>query len=120
MREPEELATRIVGTSKRLIRSRLHIACAVLLMASYATGPGIVDATAAQAKRLKVAVLVAGAANDGGFDQVMIEGVQAAAKADGNTDVTVREKLADQGTQAMGDVPRQFADQGYDLIVAHG
>lgn len=68
---------------------------------------------------LEVAVLIAGSATDGGFAQYMVDAVQAAADA-GGVDVTVREQLASSGQQAMEDTVGEYAQQGFDLVIAHG
>ena len=70
---------------------------------------------------LEVVLLIGGPANDGGFYQAMVDGLQDAAKADGAIEVEVRDKLASGGDAGLEDSVRQAAaSKDFDLIVAHG
>lgn len=72
---------------------------------------------AAAAKPLRVALLVPGLTNDGSFNQVAREAVQALQK-DGLITVEIREKMADPA--ASEPVIQQYAARGYDLVIGHG
>lgn len=66
---------------------------------------------------LRVALLVPGLTNDGGFNQVAREAMEKLA-AEGLVTFELREQLADPA--ASEPVIRQYAAQGYDLIIGHG
>ena len=67
---------------------------------------------------LRVALLLPGVRNDNSFSQAGYEGVVAAAEADGDVDFEVLEELIDP-TDSLPAL-RDFAQQGYDLIIGHG
>jgi len=78
-------------------------------------------APAADAADLAVVLLIGGPANDGGFYQAMVDGLQSGADSVGGISVTVREKLATGGDAALESAVREAAASGeFDLIVAHG
>jgi len=78
-------------------------------------------APAEGADELSVVLLIGGPADDGGFYQAMVDGLQSGADADGAISVTVREKLATGGDAALESAVREAAASGeFDLIVAHG
>lgn len=74
-------------------------------------------ASAAFADALKVALLVPGHANDGSFNQVAREAAEMLAK-DGDITFEIREEMADPSKSEP--VIRQYAANGYDLIIGHG
>lgn len=77
--------------------------------------------TPAGGDSLTFALLIGGPATDGGFYQAMVDGLQDAAKADGNIDVVVRDNLASGGDASLENAVREAASSGdFDLIVAHG
>ena len=83
--------------------------------------PATTAAPAAGGEALSVVLLIGGPANDGGFYQAMVDGLQGGATADGAIKVTVREKLATGGDAALESAVREAAaSQEFDLIVAHG
>jgi len=75
------------------------------------------SASAAFADTLKVALLVPGHANDGSFNQVAREAAERLAK-DGEITFEIREEMADPSKSEP--VIRQYAANGYDLIIGHG
>ena len=72
---------------------------------------------AAEAKPLKVALLVPGHANDGSFNQVAAEAMKKLA-AEGLVTFELRESMADPSKSEP--IIRQYAANGYDLIIGHG
>lgn len=82
-----------------------------------ATDDGGDDGTA-DGDTLRVALLLPGVRNDNSFSQAGYEGIVAAAEADGNVEFTVLEDLIDP-TNSLPAL-RDFAEQGYDLIIGHG
>jgi basic membrane lipoprotein Med (substrate-binding protein (PBP1-ABC) superfamily) len=71
---------------------------------------------AAPAKQLRIALLTPGDINDQGWNQLAYEGLQAVEKESGA-------KTAHQVTKSAADQQpalRDFADDGYDLILCHG
>lgn len=75
------------------------------------------SAGVAFADPLKVALLVPGHANDGSFNQVAREAAEKLAK-DGDITFEIREAMADPSKSEP--VIRQYASQGYDLVIGHG
>jgi len=71
----------------------------------------------ADGKVLKVAVLTPGLTNDGSFNQAALDGIEKL-KAAGLVEYEIREKLADPA--ASEPVIREYATNGYDLIIGHG
>ena len=71
----------------------------------------------AQAKKLRVALLVPALTNDGAFNQVALEGIKKLA-AEGLVDYELRERMGDPAQSEP--VIRQYASRGYDLIIGHG
>ena len=67
---------------------------------------------------LRVALLVPGVRNDNSFSQAGVEGIEAAAAADGNVEITIVEEIIDP-TDSLPAI-RDFANQGFDLIIGHG
>jgi basic membrane lipoprotein Med (substrate-binding protein (PBP1-ABC) superfamily) len=68
-----------------------------------------------------VVLLIGGPADDGGFYQAMVDGLQAGADADGAIEVTVRDQLASGGDASLETAVREAAaSEDFDLIVAHG
>ena len=67
---------------------------------------------------IKVALLLPGVKNDNSFSQAGYEGLIAAAAADGNIEYQVIEEVVDP-TDSLPAI-RDFASQGYDLIIGHG
>ena len=67
---------------------------------------------------IKVALLLPGVKNDNSFSQAGYEGLIAAAAADGNIEYQVIEEVIDP-TDSLPAI-RDFASQGYDLIIGHG
>jgi simple sugar transport system substrate-binding protein/basic membrane protein A len=74
-------------------------------------------ASAKQAATLRVALLTPALANDGSFNQVALEAVQRL-QAEGLITYELREKMADPATSEP--VVRDYAAQGFDLIIGHG
>jgi len=66
---------------------------------------------------LRVALLVPGLTNDGGFNQVAREAMEKLA-AEGLVTFEIREQLADPALSEP--VIRQYAARGYDLVIGHG
>src|SRR5713101_2132328 len=94
------------------------VALVGLLLA--ACGSSKPTASGSSKKTYKVAILMAGSATDGSFDQYTVEGVKAAAAKMGNWTVTVREQLAASGSTAETNAVGDYARMGYDLVIAHG
>jgi basic membrane protein A len=69
------------------------------------------------AKKLKVALLVPAQANDGSFNEVALDGVKKL-QDEGLIEYQLRENMADPA--AAEPVIRDYASQGYDLIIGHG
>jgi len=67
---------------------------------------------------IKVALLLPGVRNDNSFSQAGYEGLLAAAAADGSVEYQVIEEIVDP-TDSLPAI-RDFASQGYDLIIGHG
>ena len=67
---------------------------------------------------LKVALLLPGVRNDNSYSQAGFEGLRDAAAADGNVEIQVLEEIVDP-TDSLPAL-RDFASQGYDLILGHG
>jgi basic membrane lipoprotein Med (substrate-binding protein (PBP1-ABC) superfamily) len=67
---------------------------------------------------LRVALLLPGVRNDNSFSQSGYEGLVAAAEADGNIEYEVLEEIIEP-TDSLPAL-RNFASQGYDLIIGHG
>jgi basic membrane lipoprotein Med (substrate-binding protein (PBP1-ABC) superfamily) len=80
-----------------------------------------VDTTSAGGEELSVVLLIGGPADDGGFYQSMVDGLNAGAEEDGAIEVTVREQLASGGDASLEAAVREAAaSEEFDLIVAHG
>jgi basic membrane protein A len=96
-------------------RSRLavHLLLLACLLPMAAPGGGC---TAAEAKPFKVGLLLAGSASDGGWNQLAKEGMGALTKELGAS-ISVIQKVS--GDKA-GDELRDYAADGYDLVIAHG
>jgi basic membrane lipoprotein Med (substrate-binding protein (PBP1-ABC) superfamily) len=100
---------------------KLRNLCALPLAAALVAGcgqkPGGAPATQANgAKTLKVALLIAGPPSDHGWNGLAHDAVQ---KLKADTGATVTE----QQTKSKGEIEaalRNFASQGYDLVIAHG
>ena len=84
----------------------LALACALL-----------VSSVSAKQGTLRVALLTPGLANDGSFNQVALEAVQRL-QSEGLVTYELREKMADPATSEP--VVRDYATQGFDLIIGHG
>jgi len=72
----------------------------------------------ADAGKLRIGVVAPSAANDMAFTQSMVDAVNLLASERGNVEVDVSDKLfvpADAATAV-----RAYADDGYDLVIAHG
>jgi len=69
------------------------------------------------AGKLKVALLTPGLTNDGSFNQVAAEAVKKLA-AEGLITIEIHENMADPA--ASEPVIREFAANGYDLVIGHG
>ncbi len=72
----------------------------------------------ADAGKLRIGVVAPSAANDMAFTQSMVDAVNLLASERGNVEVDVSDKLfvpADAATAVRG-----YADDGYDLVIAHG
>lgn len=67
---------------------------------------------------LKVALLLPGVRNDNSFSQAGYESLIAAAGADGNIECEILEEIIEP-TDSLPAI-RDFATQGYDLIIGHG
>ena len=67
---------------------------------------------------LKVALLLPGVRNDNSFSQAAYEGLRDAAAQDGNVETEVLEEIIDP-TDSLPAL-RDFASQGFDLILGHG
>jgi basic membrane protein A and related proteins len=80
-----------------------------------ASGAAATSGAAAAGKKMKIALLLPGPAQDQGFDQAAYEGLQAL-KQQGN-DTAFTENVQDNQQE---NVLRSYAKQNYDLIFAHG
>lgn len=80
-----------------------------------ASGSAAASGAAAAGKKLKIALLLPGPAQDQGFDQAAYDGLQAL-KQQGN-DTAFTENVQDNQQE---NVLRSYAKQNYDLIFAHG
>ena len=80
-----------------------------------ASGAAAASGASAAGKKLKIALLLPGPAQDQGFDQAAYEGLQAL-KQQGN-DTAFTENVQDNQQE---NVLRSYAKQNYDLIFAHG
>lgn len=72
----------------------------------------------ADAGKLRIGVVAPSAANDMAFTQSMVDAVNLLASERGNVEVDISDKLfvpADAATAV-----RRYADDGYDLVIAHG
>ena len=67
---------------------------------------------------LRVALLLPGVRNDNSYSQAGFEGLRDAAATDGNVEIQVLEEIVDP-TDSLPAL-RDFASQGYDLILGHG
>ena len=76
------------------------------------------DGGSGDADTLRVALLIPGVRNDNSFSQAGYEGMVAAAEADGNVEYEIVEEIIDP-TDSLPAI-RDFASQGYDLIIGHG
>ncbi|MEM8922059.1 MAG: BMP family ABC transporter substrate-binding protein [Actinomycetota bacterium] len=67
---------------------------------------------------LRIAVVAPSARNDLAFTQSMVDAVDAIAEERGNVEVAVTDGtfVPDEAAEAI----RAYADQGYDLVIAHG
>ncbi len=79
--------------------------------------PGASQPAQAQAKKLKIALLVPALTNDGAFNQVALEGIKKL-QAEGLVEYELRERMGDPAQSEP--VIRQYASRGYDLIIGHG
>jgi basic membrane protein A len=87
----------------------LSLTLAAALMIGLAVVP-------AQAKTIKVALLLSGPANDGGWNAVAVAGLKAAEKKYGiETAYTEHVTVADSESAFT-----EYAAQGYDLVIGHG
>jgi basic membrane lipoprotein Med (substrate-binding protein (PBP1-ABC) superfamily) len=97
------------------MRNLTRLVGAALTIAALALAAG--QGAHAQAKKLKVALLVPALTNDGAFNQVALEAIKKLA-AEGLVEYELRERMGDP-TQSEP-VIRQYAARGYDLIIGHG
>jgi basic membrane protein A len=65
-------------------------------------------------------VLVSAAAQDGSFNQYMVDGMQAAAAKAGNVSVKVVQGLGQLSQSQKNQTVCSYARQGYNLVIAHG
>ncbi|MEZ5412254.1 MAG: BMP family ABC transporter substrate-binding protein [Acidimicrobiales bacterium] len=72
----------------------------------------------ADAGKLRIGVVAPSAANDMAFTQSMVDAVNLLASERGNTEVDVSDKLFVPAEAAAA--VRRYADEGYDLVIAHG
>lgn len=90
---------------------------ALALAGCSSSTPAASDSEAPAADVIKVAALVPGNANDGGFNQVVADALQKL-EDEGLIEFDLREDMADPATSEP--VIADFASQGYDLIIGHG
>ncbi len=83
-----------------------------------APDPSPPAAPATEGRELQVALLLPGIKNDNSFSQSAAEGLIAAAAADGNIDFRMLEEIVEP-TDSLPAI-RNFASQGFDLIIGHG
>jgi basic membrane lipoprotein Med (substrate-binding protein (PBP1-ABC) superfamily) len=81
------------------------------------TEPASSAATVPEGAPLRVGLLVPGLTNDGSFNQVALEAAEKL-QDEGLIEYEVRERMADPA--ASEPVVREFAAQGFDLIIGHG
>jgi basic membrane protein A len=109
-------------TTFRLPRIRLAVAlgcAATLLLAGCSSSNATTDGAGADAgdEVLQVAALTPGQTNDGSFNQRALEALQKLAD-EGRIEFELREGMASPTDSEP--VIRDFASQGYDLIIGHG
>lgn len=88
---------------------------AVLLLTGAMLGCAVQE-TPKEAEKLKVALILSGPANDQGWNATALEGLQAA-EAEFNIETAYMENVDIAATEAAY---RDYAAQGYDLIIGHG
>jgi len=77
---------------------------------------GVMPALGEDAKKMKVGLMVVGSTNDGGWNQLAKDSLDAFAKQTG-AQVAVRQNVSkDQAAAAI----RQFDSRGFDLVICHG
>jgi basic membrane protein A len=107
-----------------LALSVLAVACAGGAGAPMTTSPGTQPAEQATGgttpglRPLRIAVLMPGRRNDNSFNQSAAVAIEEVARRDGNIDVTILDEIPDP-TESEPAI-RQFATQGFDLIIGHG
>lgn len=69
-------------------------------------------------RTLRIAVLMPGRRNDNSFNQSAAVAIEEVASREGNVEVTILDEIPDP-TESEPAI-RQFATQGYDLIIGHG
>lgn len=102
----------------RVIRAGLISILLIMLLAACAK-PATEAPPAEEAEALRVALILPGRADDVSWNQAAYEGMQAAVEAASvPTDLTVVEQVYDPVD--IEPALRDYAQQGYDLIVGHG
>ena len=72
----------------------------------------------ANAGKIRIGVVAPSAANDMAFTQSMVDAVNLLASERGNVEVDISDKLFVPADAAAA--VRRYADEGYDLVIAHG
>lgn len=100
---------------RSLLIPALALGTVVALTACSSGAPA--DNTAPENDTLKVAVVLGGLSNDGGFNQIAADAANAI-QDDGRIEVSIKESVTDS-TDAEAAF-RQYASQGYDLVIGWG
>ncbi|MEW6229805.1 MAG: BMP family ABC transporter substrate-binding protein, partial [Bacillota bacterium] len=92
----------------------MSLALVVVLFMALCAGPG------QTADRIRIALVLPSTMDDMAWSQSMYEGLKAVQKemGEGRLDLAVSERLANPVD--AGAAIRQYADQRYDIVIAHG